>query len=314
MNKNKNNLWLAFSFLFLFLLAGIFVFSFHSCHAGPYDYTTLEPIPGTGNTGADLKAYLEAIYKFAIWTVGIAAILMLTIGGFMYMVSAGNTSKAETAKKVITDAILGLVIVLGAYLILYVINPDLVNITITMKPLSGTTGTGTGTGGASGGGTSGGTGSGSGNGTCQEVPSGPCSVSNLKSTCLSGNASVFSSICNIESRGNTSIASGTDKCKDGYSFSIGLFQINMITSAGSISGCNGKSIFKTYGSGPQGTCLDRKGSLCYKWDCEVIDKSAYDSCRSKLTNPDTNISIACNLSNNGNKLGPWAFTKNKCGF
>ncbi|MFA5777692.1 MAG: pilin [Parcubacteria group bacterium] len=139
MNKNKNNFWLDFFLLFLFLIIGTFFFYRAINAAGPYDYTALEPIPGTANTGADLKLYIEAIYKFAIWTVGIAAVLMLTIGGFMYMVSAGNTSKMDTAKKIVTDAILGLIIALGAYLILYVINPDLVKITITMKSLGGGT-------------------------------------------------------------------------------------------------------------------------------------------------------------------------------
>jgi hypothetical protein len=130
----KNNF---FIFPFLLLIVGFFIFSFQSCNAGPYDYEQLEPIPGSSaTTGADLKTYIESIYKFAIWTVGIAAILMITIGGFMYLTSAGNTSKMDNAKRVVVDATIGLIVVLTAYLVLYVINPDLVKITISLKSLS----------------------------------------------------------------------------------------------------------------------------------------------------------------------------------
>ena len=41
-------------------------------------------------------------------------------------------------------------------------------------------------------------------------------------------ATQASSICNGESAGNPSLASGVDKCSDGNSFSFGLFQINII--------------------------------------------------------------------------------------
>jgi len=53
----------------------------------------------------------------------------------MYLTSAGNTSKMDVAKKVVTDAVIGLVIVLTAYLVLYVINPDLVKVTLSLKAL-----------------------------------------------------------------------------------------------------------------------------------------------------------------------------------
>ncbi len=92
------------------------------------DYTLLEQVPGSSNTTGRLNTYLEDIYRFAFWTVGIAVVFMLTIGGFMYLTSAGNTSRMESAKTVIFDAILGLVLALVAWLFLYVVNPDLVNV------------------------------------------------------------------------------------------------------------------------------------------------------------------------------------------
>lgn len=95
-----------------------------------YTYTPMEKIPGTAENSGDFPQYIMAIYKFAIWTVGIAAMFMVTIGGFMYFGAAGNTSKLEKAKTVITDALLGVVMVLTAWLLLYTINPDMTSINL----------------------------------------------------------------------------------------------------------------------------------------------------------------------------------------
>ena len=106
-------------------------------HAATFDYKLLEDFPGVSGMKAgtgftDLPGLISALYKFGIWTVGIAALLMLVIGGFMYMTSAGNTSRVGSAKGVIGDALLGLLAALGAFLLLYVINPDLTKINLNL--------------------------------------------------------------------------------------------------------------------------------------------------------------------------------------
>lgn len=106
------------------------------------NYQLLEQIPGSDETVGRLDTYLQDIYRFAFWTVGIAVVFMLTIGGFMYLTAAGNTSRMESAKTVIFDAILGLVLTLVAWLFLYVINPDLVNLNlraISITPIASRT-------------------------------------------------------------------------------------------------------------------------------------------------------------------------------
>lgn len=121
--KTKNLILSALLVLgFIFLAGGI---SFAQ------EYKPLEPIPGSTEDKQDtFPEYVQAIYKFAIWTVGIAALLMISIGGFMYFTAAGNTSRLETAKKVVGDAIFGLVAVMVAWFILNIINPDLVKINL----------------------------------------------------------------------------------------------------------------------------------------------------------------------------------------
>jgi hypothetical protein len=134
------------------LLFSLFIPTF--VFAGPFDYKLLEAFPGfyaANTTMNNMPEFILAIYKFGIWTVGIAGLLMLTVGGFMYMSSAGNTSVASKAKGVIEDAIIGIIAAMCAYLILYVINPDLTDIRISFTPVtidsSSSSGTSGGTGG-----------------------------------------------------------------------------------------------------------------------------------------------------------------------
>lgn len=99
------------------------------------------PIPvspleqGVSNAGgavSDVSQYIGRIYNFAIGIVGLIAAVMMIIGGFQYLTSAGDAGKIGAAKKRITDAIIGLVLMLGSYALLNTINPAL----LAFKPLS----------------------------------------------------------------------------------------------------------------------------------------------------------------------------------
>ncbi|MFH1129455.1 MAG: hypothetical protein V1686_01845 [Patescibacteria group bacterium] len=73
---------------------------------------------------------IKYIYTFALAICGITALISIVYGAAQYTFSAGNASKAEDAKKRITDALLGILILLFAVLILNTINPDLINLTL----------------------------------------------------------------------------------------------------------------------------------------------------------------------------------------
>lgn len=138
----KNTKVFVSAFLFLFISLFIFI---PDINAQGLQYQLLEKIPGTDNLGSDLPGYIGAIYKVALVVVTLSAVLMLSIGGFMYLTSAGNTAAMGSAKSIIYDALIGLVIALSAWLVLYVINPDLVTVSLSNLPpitvSGGTTGT-----------------------------------------------------------------------------------------------------------------------------------------------------------------------------
>ncbi len=80
---------------------------------------------------ADLANYIGVVYQFLISIIGLVAATMMIIGGFQYLTSAGDSSKIGAAKKRITDAMIGLVLALGAYALLNTINPQL----LQFKPI-----------------------------------------------------------------------------------------------------------------------------------------------------------------------------------
>jgi len=89
----------------------------------------LEPLPdGTtqscpsGNPFGVINDYLRPVLS---WMVGIAAglaILMIIIGGLQIITSGGNDSKIGEGKKRVTEAIIGLLILVFSATILYFLN------------------------------------------------------------------------------------------------------------------------------------------------------------------------------------------------
>ena len=78
-----------------------------------------------------LGAYLNLIIKIIIGLSAVLAVVMIVIGGMEYMTSELVSSK-EAGKDRIRDAIFGLVLALGAYTLLFTINPDLLSTNINI--------------------------------------------------------------------------------------------------------------------------------------------------------------------------------------
>jgi len=76
-------------------------------------------------TGTTLAKYIMAFYKWAIRAITIIAVVMLMIGGFQWMMAGGNANIVGQAKARMASALAGLVLVLGAYLLLNFVNPAL---------------------------------------------------------------------------------------------------------------------------------------------------------------------------------------------
>lgn len=69
--------------------------------------------------------YLAAIYRFAVPVGAILATIIIMIGGVIWLTS-GGANRLSTAKEWIGNAVIGLVLLVGSYVILNLVNPDLV--------------------------------------------------------------------------------------------------------------------------------------------------------------------------------------------
>lgn len=116
----------------IFLLLLIFCLSlsiFSVVQAEKHERLDLEyPAPPGGTAlspGAKLADYVTYVYYFSMGTAGVVAAVIIVIAGFRYTASVGDPGRIRDARSQISSALLGLVILFGAFLILNTINPQL---------------------------------------------------------------------------------------------------------------------------------------------------------------------------------------------
>ncbi len=159
MIKKRSNLFkfTISAFFIVQILIGITVFNpifrsanIHEAQAAdtgfandPLDFTPQISIPGskfqagtpvesgeynnkTGNMSSNLLAtYVISFYNYGLAFSGILATLILMGAGIIWLSSGGDSGKITQAKKLITSAIVGLLILVCAWMILNTINPNL---------------------------------------------------------------------------------------------------------------------------------------------------------------------------------------------
>jgi hypothetical protein len=284
------------------------------------------------------------------WLITISFLFFAVLAfraGIKLVTSQGNSGALEEAKSAFTNAFIGLIIILLAFLLVDTIMRQLVKGNGTIEgygpwsevkcakqvepvapdaknpyfsgdavfvpmPAQYNSSAGSGVG-----------------GSCAVPSSGNCSVQNLNqlgNNCFGTNVNTMSLICMRESGGVVNAPSGTDRCKDGAAWSYGLFQINLMAN-GAAMGCGGE-IIKKSSAGAQ-TALDRElgtcvsgyrtipnggGRYCPVRNCWVADRSGYNSCVAKATNPSYNVQFACNLYRRAGGLSPWGGSANRCGM
>jgi len=97
-----------------------------------------------------IQGFLYWLLQIAFVFAGVIAVLFVVLGGYWYLTSAGNEEQAEKGRKILTNSIVGLVIIIMAFaLVRIVINTLKGNLTDTGTI---TTGTGAGSGATGGGG------------------------------------------------------------------------------------------------------------------------------------------------------------------
>ncbi len=102
-----------------------FVFFAGQASAQGFEDTGFENIC---NKTAGLAKCVQQIYIFALGLAAVVALLMIILAGYRYMTAAGNAQQVENAKDAFASSFIGLIIIFIAFILLYLINPDLVQL------------------------------------------------------------------------------------------------------------------------------------------------------------------------------------------
>lgn len=120
-----------FLFVLTFIVLLLPVLAFAQSDDGAVKYAPLITIDGLTNSvqGESFSQYVNFLYGFSIAIAALLAVIKIIIAGVKYMLSSLPGTKGD-AKTEIQGALLGLLLILGAFLILNTINPALTNTAI----------------------------------------------------------------------------------------------------------------------------------------------------------------------------------------
>jgi hypothetical protein len=76
---------------------------------------------GMFSEAQDVPSLIAVIIRIMLMVGGAIAVLFVIIGGYQYMTSSGNEEQAEQGRKTLTNAIIGVIIILLAWVIVNVV-------------------------------------------------------------------------------------------------------------------------------------------------------------------------------------------------
>ena len=259
---------------------------------------------------------INNVINFLITFAVIAATLLIMYAGFRLVTSGGDVSAKTAAKSMMSNVLIGIVLVLTGFLIINTVlgvlvpgdSPVLgwrqveclyptVPVTVPYQAFGadgfiGFTDQQAGTGSV---------------GACQVAASGPCSVGALQASGFGALASDAARLVGMESGCNTSALSRTDQTTDGRTTSVGVWQIHMPAHA---VNCGAQqldcpSAFRDSGR--------RNEFNVRMYDVLPGAEQLYNDCVAALQNPACNHQIAARLANNSGDMGDWACSAVRCG-
>ena len=281
-------------------------------------------VPSAADWGCVLQVVQNSI-NFLVSASVLLVVIFVVLAGITFMTSGTNAHARESARKRIGNAVVGLLVVLAAWLVVDFImkaiyNPDtqvngnaigpwnaILNkgttptcivpkksanpfAPVTVNPVGGgSDGSATG-------------------GRCTAPTGGPCSVASLQNTCFRSVANQAAQICSKESSNNPTKRSQTDRTVDGYAYSVGLFQINLTNSFS--PNVNGRSCSDAFTGPCQGSAVVQSGPNIGRCNVRVRDVGLYNACVQAATRVATNISVACSLYDGD--WGRWRYSAGQC--
>lgn len=118
-------------FLAFLLIGSVFINSTARAIEVSYDFPCPPQEAGLGDCAAitsstiSIPQYIVRFYQFGVGIAGILAVGMIVVGAIYRTISGGSQDKIREGNDMIKNAIWGIVLLLGSYIILHTINPRL---------------------------------------------------------------------------------------------------------------------------------------------------------------------------------------------
>lgn len=113
--KILKNLWLTLGAFFIFV---------HSAFAQPSQFVPATK-PSNLPQSSDFGILLTKVLNYFIGLVGLIAVVMLIISGFRYLTAGGNEDATEKAKQGILYAIVGIIVVVISFALIFTVTNTL---------------------------------------------------------------------------------------------------------------------------------------------------------------------------------------------
>ncbi len=79
-----------------------------------------------GDFCGGIGEYITIVYQWGVAFAAVLAVLAFTYAGVLWLIAGGDSGKVTESKKVMGNALVGLLLALGSYMVLNAVNPNLV--------------------------------------------------------------------------------------------------------------------------------------------------------------------------------------------
>lgn len=76
--------------------------------------------------GTAIATYIGTVYQWGVAFAAVLAVLAFTYAGVLWLIAGGDSGKVTESKKVMGNALIGLLLAMGSYLLLWMVKPELV--------------------------------------------------------------------------------------------------------------------------------------------------------------------------------------------
>ncbi len=116
-------------FLPRFLFVGVLALALTPLLTYAADFVPLAPIPNLDTSeNATIGSYVNSVFLLVISVAAMLAVIRIVIGGFQYMTQTASVTKTASAVNTIRDAVIGLLLLLGSFVILSTVNEQILSL------------------------------------------------------------------------------------------------------------------------------------------------------------------------------------------